>query len=82
MKQVLLLNIHNSKNNKSIYSCQHLLNILYLDNYKSDTYKNKIFKCFCIIFTITIFFNLQYGSEEGVWEAPGKGEGGGPMLCD
>ena len=42
MKQVLLLNIHNSKNNKSIYSCQHLLNILYLDNYKSDTYKDEL----------------------------------------
>ena len=32
MKQVLLLNIHNSKNNKSIYTCQHLSNFLYLDN--------------------------------------------------
>ena len=42
MKQVLLLNIHNSKNNKSIYSCQHLLNILYLDNYKSDTYEDRL----------------------------------------
>lgn len=52
MKQVLLLNIHNSKNNKSIYSCQHPLNILYSDNYKYDTYENKIhndYGCYCNI---------------------------------
>ena len=29
---VIRLNIHNSKNNKSIYTCQHLSNFLYLDN--------------------------------------------------
>ena len=82
MKQVLLLNIHNSKNNKSIYSCQHPLNILYSDNYKYDTYENKIYNdygCYCNICN-KLEPPLFY--EEVVFGAPAvQMPRGGPKYC-
>ena len=82
MKQVLLLNIHNSKNNKSIYSCQHPLNILYSDNYKYDTYENKIHNDYGVIATFAISLNLHSSNEEVVFGAPAvQMPRGGPKYC-
>lgn len=82
MKQVLLLNIHNSKNNKSIYSCQHPLNILYSDNYKYDTYENKFTMIMAVIATFAISLNLHSSNEEVVFGAPAvQMPRGGPKYC-
>ena len=81
MKQVLLLNIHNSKNNKSIYSCQHPLNILYSDNYKYDTYENKI-QMIMVYCNICTSLNLHSSNEEVVFGAPAvQMPRGGPKYC-